>query len=165
MLLVVSDIVHAMAAVPGRAAAVRTIVLALAAMLLISGTYDVGDMQPTNQEVADAQSLVDKVAALDGDVLCPTEPFLPIAAGHSTEQVSNMGYVDLAAADFADFWLMPATDLLRIDPTWVIYNRDQPEDPIPAASADLYDVAKPLVRVRQRRGLSTSALFALLHRR
>jgi hypothetical protein len=160
-MLVASDVLHAMASYPMRTAAVRATVLGLAAVLLIARTYDVGDQLPARQMVADANALVAAVAALDGSVMCPSDPFLPVQSGHDTEQISNMAYVDLWWAGYPDLQQVERDDITRIAATWVVSD----DQHISAALRESYEYVTRLAGIPQRGAGPRGVSFVLLHHR
>jgi hypothetical protein len=64
------------------------------AAFLLARVY-VGDpFRPTLAAQRAARSLIDEVAGLQGDVLCPVNPFLPIAAGRPEPQAPLISFLD-----------------------------------------------------------------------
>jgi hypothetical protein len=162
-LLLASDIVHALANKPTGAAAVRATVLALAAVCLITTRFEVALYVPPEQAFAKATALVDTVAALDGDVICPSDPFLPIAAGHATDQISLMSYIDLSWAGFADVEGLARDDIARIAARWAIVDMENMggSEMFPALF-HRYEWVRPLERVHMgatKKGYASFELF------
>ena len=50
--------------------------------------------EPSRADVQAARALIRQVAELDGDVIAPSMPFLPIQAGHGLDQPSTQAYHD-----------------------------------------------------------------------
>src|SRR5262249_1978884 len=73
--------------------AARTLAVVQAAFLV--GRMFVGDFfRPQRCQSDRAASLAKEVAMLDGDVLSPIHPFVPIAAGHTEPQAPLIPYLD-----------------------------------------------------------------------
>jgi hypothetical protein len=102
---VVADAARMLRGLPRVATAGRAIAyVALGAFLLVR-TYDPSRFQPTPDAWRRAQALEAKLAALDGGLIAPRHPFVPIATGHHNQQYADMPYLDSAWAGFADLHL------------------------------------------------------------
>ncbi len=75
----------------------RVVALALAAFLLGRVTEQ-DPFRPTQEAQRRAEHFVDEIAKLDGDVVCPIYPFLPVLAGHTEPQTSLLSLLDSQAA-------------------------------------------------------------------
>jgi hypothetical protein len=75
-------------------ARVLRIGIAVQAAFLLGRMY-LGDFfRPTPEARGAAHSFLAEVAGLDGDVLCPIDPFLPLAAGHPAPQAPLLSFLD-----------------------------------------------------------------------
>lgn len=98
----------------GRGAAIAAAALAL--WYGWSWTHTWPRYLPTPENRASAQRVVDTIASLDGDVIAPAHPFLPIQAGKSARQPISQTYLDYAVLDGFDI----ATCAERIDAEWAV---------------------------------------------
>jgi hypothetical protein len=120
----------------------------LAAMLggLLAGKVYEGDsFRPTQQMQAYARALVVKVAALDGEVLCPIHTYLPIAAGYFEEQAPLLSYLDAEAARVPRVSADAFGAYVRgRKPRWIIVASGLEEEVLRAVLADDYTVASSI---------------------
>lgn len=73
-------------------------IAALLAMFLLGKVTEQDPFRATPSAQERAQHLVDEVARLDGDVVCPIYPFLPVLAGHTEPQTALLSMLDSEAA-------------------------------------------------------------------
>jgi len=94
--IVIADLVTTEAATTR----LRCMMLALAqASILLARGY-VGDFfRPLVSSRETARALIHEVASLQGDVLCPIDPFLPVLAGHSEAQAPLLTYLDASHSE------------------------------------------------------------------
>jgi hypothetical protein len=95
-----SDTARALARRPALAAAVRQTAYLAVGSFLVLRTYNQARLLPTAAHWAKAQALVARVAELEGGAICSRHPFLPISAGHSNQQYSDMPYLDAVWSNF-----------------------------------------------------------------
>jgi hypothetical protein len=113
--------------------------------LLAGKVYEGDSFRPTKQMQAYARALVVKVAALDGEVLCPIHTYLPIAAGHFEEQAPLLSYLDAEAARVPHVSADAFVAYVRgRKPRWIIVASGLEEDVLRAVLADDYTVASSI---------------------
>jgi hypothetical protein len=78
---------------PSRVRALR-VAVAVQAALLLGRVYLGVFFEPPPEARDAARALNRQVAALQGDVLCPIDPFLPIATGHPEAQAPLLSFLD-----------------------------------------------------------------------
>jgi hypothetical protein len=114
----VSDAARALGRFPRVAAAARSLAYVGLGAFLFARTYDSSRFQPTADAWRRAKQLCARLAGLDGGVVAPRHPFVPIATGHSNQQFSDMPYLDAAWAGFGDLHLGAYLD--RIHARWAL---------------------------------------------
>lgn len=92
------DLARADAASPSLRARWRWIGLVVASAYLAWRTYDPGTFIPDADQHRRAERLNAFVAGLDGGVIVPNHPFLPIRNGQVTPQIHTMPYLDVIGA-------------------------------------------------------------------
>ncbi len=60
---------------------VRLVTSALIAVQLWLGRWDPAELTPTDEDVAAGEALIERIAAIDGEVLAPQFPWYPVLAG------------------------------------------------------------------------------------
>jgi hypothetical protein len=102
-------------------------VCATGSAYLLWQTYDFRRYPPTDVQRAEAEAMNAEIAALDGSVVVPGSPFLPIRNGKECQQFTQMSYVDTSWAtlpvDFDRF-------LRESGARWVILNSTSPDTSI-----------------------------------
>jgi hypothetical protein len=114
----VSDAARALRSAPRLAAASRALAYACLGGFLFARTYDPSRFLPTPRAWREAKELEFRLAELDGGVVTPRHPFVPITAGHTTEQFAEMPYLDAAWAGFGDLHLGSYLD--KIHARWAL---------------------------------------------
>jgi hypothetical protein len=79
---------------PKVGAGVRYLAFAGIGVFLVLRSYDIKPLVPNEVHRAKARALNEFVAGLEGGVIAPRHPFLPIRNGHRTRQFNNMTYLD-----------------------------------------------------------------------
>jgi hypothetical protein len=118
------DGVHALSRYPRWAGALRwSGYVGLAAFLVVRArdpreAPDHQRLAPTAEETQRARTMNDLVAGLEGGVLVPRAPFLPVRHGDRAQQFSDMPYLDLVWSNFPGMNVGPYID--RIDARWAL---------------------------------------------
>ncbi len=113
--------------------------------LLAGKVYEGDAFRPTKQMQEYARALVVKIAALDGDVLCPIHTYLPIAAGHYEEQAHLLSYLDAEAARMPHVSADAFVAYVRArKPRWIVVGTSLEEDVLRAVLAEDYTVASSI---------------------
>jgi hypothetical protein len=99
------DAARALARHPRVAAVVRYLVYAGGAAFLVLRVYDTKPLIPSDDLWRRAKALNERVASMEGGVIVPRHPFIPIFNGHKTPQFSEMPYLDLWWAGFTQLKL------------------------------------------------------------
>ncbi|MBW2453610.1 MAG: hypothetical protein JRI68_03830 [Deltaproteobacteria bacterium] len=134
-MLVVVDTVRALRRWPRAATLARYLLCSAVALLLALRHYDIEELLPKARTRKAAQDLNQLVAGLEGGVLVPRHPFLPVRNGHATKQVSDMPYLDAWWGGIPGLKLGNYLD--RIDARWALVSGT--ESPLMAAAmADRY---------------------------
>jgi hypothetical protein len=95
-LFVAVDVVRALRRRPRAAAAARDLFYAGFGIFLVVRTYDFHRWVPTPDAWRRAATTNGRIAALEGGVIAPRHPFVPIHDGHrTTRQFSDMPYLDI----------------------------------------------------------------------
>jgi hypothetical protein len=98
----VSDGLRAFAGHPRVALLFQSLLFVGSAVFFWQRTYDFKRFVPTEEAFRRAAALNAKVASLDGGVIVPRHPFLPIHNGHKSLQWSDMPYLDMIWSGFGD---------------------------------------------------------------
>ena len=140
LLLVCDALAHLPAHLPAPATAERWI-LATGSALLLGALYDPMANVPDATRRHDAEALHATIRALDGAVLAPMYPFVPVRDGKTTPQMSLVAYADTkhVGGPNAD----DAESIRSKDPTWVVLFGHAQEDPIPGWLGPRY-VSEPV---------------------
>jgi hypothetical protein len=99
---VVSDLWRALEPRPRNRLAALSLLCAGSAAFLGVRTWDVKRLTPTEDAFRKARAMNEKVASLDGGVLCPRHPFTPIHNGSKNLGFSDMPYLDMAWSNYGD---------------------------------------------------------------
>ena len=92
---VAADVVRALRQRPRAALAVRDFFYAGFGIFLVLRTYDFSHWVPIPDAWRRARSTNDRIARLEGGVIVPRHPFVPIQDGHrTTRQLADMPYLD-----------------------------------------------------------------------
>jgi hypothetical protein len=101
----VADTARMLRRFPRIATATRALAyVGLGAFLLVR-TYDPSRFLPTSDGWRKAKELQARLVALEGDVIAPRHPFVPISTGHMNDQFADMPYLDAAWAGFGQLHL------------------------------------------------------------
>jgi hypothetical protein len=133
------DLVRDDVATPNAGARARWIALVAASAYLAWRTYDPATFIPTTDQRARADRLNAFVAGLDGGVIIPNHPFLPIRNGQRGPQFHTMPYLDVVGAGFGD-GLHPYIEASQAK--WAILDGGEPF--VRENVLSLYDYAKPV---------------------
>ena len=109
----VADAVRALAKRPRAALAVRGAAYAGLCAHLFIGTYDYKRFAPSPAAWKAALAANDRIAKLEGGVIVPRHPFLPVRNGSCTPQFADMPYLDLHLSGYKDIALGPYIDKLH----------------------------------------------------
>lgn len=154
---VASDLARAFAARPALAASVRSACFLGLGAFLVLRAWSPRRFVPTEQTVRRAIALNERVKQLDGGVIIPRAPFLPIRNGHATRQFSDMPYLDALWSGFTGLRLGAYLDRARA--RWAIVTGTE----VPYTAAEIaarYQVDRPL---RDMPGMVTGERVTLRH--
>jgi hypothetical protein len=113
VVFLVVDAVRALRQRPRLALAAHTAAcLGLCAYFFLA-TYDFKRFAPDENAHKRAHAAVKRVAELDGGVICPRNPFLPIRLGKRSDQFVEMPYLDMALAGYKELALGAYIDRTR----------------------------------------------------
>jgi hypothetical protein len=79
--------------------------------------------EPSRRDHVAARKLIDEVAALEGDVIAPSMPFLPVLAGHGLDQPSTQAYHDHGSLEPGELDLFACG--VSTDARWAILSTAQ----------------------------------------
>jgi hypothetical protein len=116
----VADAVKAFGRRPGAALSVRAAAYVGLCVHLFLATYDIHRFLPNGGAWTRAKKTSDVVAKLEGGVISPRHPFVPVRVGIRTPQFADMPYLDLALSGYRQTDLGPYLDKLRA--RWAIVN-------------------------------------------
>jgi hypothetical protein len=100
--LLVLDLTNAGAQASVAASRARWVALVAASFYLTWRLYDPAAFIPTADQRGRAERLNAFVAGLDGGVIIPNHPFLPIRNGHDVPQFHTMPYLDVVGAGLGE---------------------------------------------------------------
>jgi hypothetical protein len=116
--------------------AAKWAVCAVGAAYLLWQTYDFRRYAPSPDRWARAEAMNAEIAKLDGSVVVPGSPFLPIRNGKDWSQFTQMSYVDMAWANLP----VDAERVLRENGArWVVLNSREPATSIERLVVQRYD--------------------------
>ncbi|MEJ7730049.1 MAG: hypothetical protein WKG00_12615 [Polyangiaceae bacterium] len=95
-----SDVARALGRRPRLSFGVRHGAYVAVGVFLVLRTYSQARLLPTAGHWAKARVLTARVAELEGGAICSRHPFLPISAGHTNGQYSDMPYLDAVWSNF-----------------------------------------------------------------
>lgn len=122
-LFVAADAARALERRPRARLAVRWLSFAGLAAFLFVRRFDVEPFIPKADMWKRAENLNAAVAELDGGVIAPRLPFIPIRNGHDTKQWSDMPYLDATWANFTDLQLGRYID--KANAKWAVIAGDE----------------------------------------
>jgi hypothetical protein len=140
-LFVAADLARAFRKHPRVTIAVRWAGFAGLAVFLCLRFYDASKFIPTQDAWRRAERLNTLVAGLEGGVIAPRLPFIPMRNGHDTRQWSDMPYLDAVWAGFSDLQLGRYVD--KANARWAIIAGDE----IPYSAREIaarYQLERPL---------------------
>jgi hypothetical protein len=142
------DCVRALGAFPRAAATFRWAVYAAAAALLVvrarepRETLDHQQLEPTADNRRRAEALNHRVAELQGGVIAPDAPFLPVRNGDRAEQLCDMPYLDMTWANLPAAGVGPYLD--RVGARWALVSGGE-VSAIASQIALRYQLQEPIV--------------------
>jgi hypothetical protein len=162
--LLCTDLVNGLRSRPSVAWAVRTSALALFAVFLGARAYDPDAFLPSSTTWHNVAALREIVAKLDGEVISPQHPFLPIDCGKTGPQLHEMPYMDLAWAGVPGVESTMRADLRGIGARWVVVG-DRPSGLAASQLVLMYELDRMLPGPINMMGEESVPIAALLHRR
>src|SRR5262249_8171714 len=143
-LMIAGDLVRASRDATTRERIVVTL-MAFQAVFLALYLYSPHEAAPSEEVRRDAEALNRAVAALEGGVVCPLSPFLPLRNGHQTPQAHFIAHIDAMNAHMAGVTTGSYVSwIIRERPRWVLLDDRKEEAPLRRLLATNYEFARKL---------------------